>query len=91
MSYGLPAVVTELIASQLNLNNSKAVLVGKNPEDFANKVVDLYNDKELWLEIRNNALEYIQRECNPEKLKKELNEIILKALELKKSYEWLLA
>ncbi len=75
MSYGIPAVVSELTASQLNLVDEEEVLVAMNSEEFAEKVIRLYKNEELWNLIRSNSLKYIQEMCNPELMKQNLEKI----------------
>ncbi|MBW1792020.1 MAG: glycosyltransferase family 4 protein [Deltaproteobacteria bacterium] len=82
MSYGIPAVVSELTASQLDLVDGSEVLVAKNTEEFVEKTIRLYQD-ELWYEIQQNALDYVQETCNPETLKTKLNEIIEKGIQIR--------
>jgi len=81
MSYGIPSVISELTASQLALTDSKEVLIAKDTDEFIRKVIQLYQDKELWYQIQQNALNYIREACNPEILRTALQNIIEKGLE----------
>jgi GT2 family glycosyltransferase len=76
MSYGIPAVSSSLIASQLDLVHEKNVLVGKSPEDFAEQVIRLYTDGSLWGRIRSGGLDFIKNSCDPETMKRSLRKII---------------
>lgn len=78
MSYGIPSVVSELTASQLNLTDGNEVLVAKNTEEFVQKVIRLYHDEELWCTLQRNAIEYIREMCNPEIMKNALSKIIMR-------------
>ena len=78
MSFGVPTVVTPLIASQLNLKHKKQVLIGKNAKEFADSVVALYKNEKLWNSDRGEGLKHIKKFCSPVKLKKDLGKILKK-------------
>ncbi|RJS76062.1 glycosyltransferase, partial [Methanophagales archaeon] len=83
MSYGIPSVVSELTASQLNLTDGNEVLVARNTKEFVQKIIRLYQDEELWYTLQRNAIKYIQKTCEPEVMKKTLNDIITKGFQIK--------
>jgi glycosyltransferase involved in cell wall biosynthesis len=76
MSYGIPAVVTPLIASQLGLSEGDGFLIGKDDADFAWKVTELYQNESLWYELQKKAIEYVEFNCDREKMKLHLDRII---------------
>ena len=76
MGYGIPSVVSELTATQLNLTDGREVSVAKNTTEFVEKIMRLYKDEELWNQLQQNALDYVRQECNPETLKTSLKQII---------------
>ena len=76
MSRGVPAVVSELTAKQLGLEDGVEVLIGRTPDEFARKVVALYSDKAMWWSVREAALAYVERYCDPESLKGVLATVI---------------
>jgi GT2 family glycosyltransferase/glycosyltransferase involved in cell wall biosynthesis len=76
MSYGIPSVVSELTASQLDLTDGNEVLIVKNSDEFVHKITKLYQDEKLWHQLQQNALKYIQETCNQETMKTTLNGII---------------
>ena len=84
MSYGIPAVVSQLTASQLDLTDGNEVLIAKNTDEFVQKIIKIYQDEKLWYQIQQNALKYIQRTCNSEIMKTALNEIVKNGLQTKK-------
>jgi glycosyltransferase involved in cell wall biosynthesis len=75
-AHGLPAVVTPLTALQLGWQEDRDLLVGHNPQDFANKVIDLYTDHRLFDSLRLNALDRIRQEYSPELFRKTLEHIL---------------
>ena len=84
MSYGIPSVVSSLIASQLNLEDRRETLIAESAEAFIDHCIDLYRNETLWYQIQQNALSYIQETCNPETLKNKLHEIMKRARELRR-------
>jgi GT2 family glycosyltransferase len=48
MSYGLPVVTTSTGAEGMGLKDGENVLIADNAEDFADKVVALYDDQSAW-------------------------------------------
>ncbi len=61
MSFGVPSVVSELTASQLDLTDGTEVLVAKSTEEFVQKVIKLYQNEKLWYKIQQrNAIEYVR-------------------------------
>lgn len=80
MARGLPAVVSDLTAAQLGVEDGREVLVGRTPDELAEGVVRLYSDEALWGELRANALEFVRRHHDPETLGRALDDIIAGAL-----------
>lgn len=75
LAHGLPCVVTPLIADQLELNEN-TLLIGADPEDFAQKVIQCYTDEKTWMGLRENGLQYIKNEFQLQKFKQDLIKIM---------------
>ncbi|RCW46452.1 glycosyltransferase [Paenibacillus prosopidis] len=75
LAHGLPPVVTPLIAKQLSLDE-QVVLVGNDPEQFAQQVVRCYTDKQLWENLRNNGLNWVEQKYGPEQFKDVIRGIV---------------
>jgi GT2 family glycosyltransferase/glycosyltransferase involved in cell wall biosynthesis len=65
-AFGLPSVVTPLIAKQVAWSDGHEVLVGSSSEEFAHRVVELYSDEMLWQRVRSAALSAVRRDCSRE-------------------------
>ena len=74
--HGLPAVVTPLIAKQLEVVDGDGLLIGAGPEEFAARIIALYRDPVLWRSLQQRGLEHVRRRCSPEQMRKTLEEII---------------
>jgi len=51
----LPVITTSIGAEGMNLTDHKNAIIRDNPLDFANSIIDLYQNKELWLKLQNNS------------------------------------
>ncbi len=61
MSYGLPVVTTTVGAEGLGLSDGVNVLIADTPDEFADRVVSLYNSETLWTKLALGALEAVKR------------------------------
>lgn len=84
MSYGIPAVVTQLMADQLGLKDGVEVLVAGDRDEFIQKSIDLYSDEILWRKLQSNALNYIKNNYDPDILRQRMEQILLKGIEIRK-------
>lgn len=75
MAYGIPTVVSPLIADQLGQKNS-ILLVGENPQDFAAKIIKCYTEPVVWSELRQNALQYIKTECSLDTYRERIKSVV---------------
>lgn len=76
MSYGIPCVISELTDWQLNLTDGKEAMVARDAEEFVEKIIKLYQDKNLWYAVQNHALNFVRQTCNPETMKNSLGTIL---------------
>jgi glycosyltransferase involved in cell wall biosynthesis len=63
---GLPCVATPLIAEQVGWTDRRELLVGRDPEEFARQIIELYTDETLWQRLRAEALSAVTRDCSKE-------------------------
>jgi GT2 family glycosyltransferase len=61
---GVPVVATPLLATQLGWEDGDPFLVGNDSESFAQKCIDLHENRALWEKLRAAAIERIQKECS---------------------------
>lgn len=65
-AFGVPSVVTPLVAGQVGWRDGYELLVGADPAGFARRVVELHTNEALWNRIRQGAIGAVQRDCSPE-------------------------
>ena len=75
LSFGLPAVVTPLLAEQLGFDED-TVLIGRSSDEFADKIVRCYTDEMLWRQLRDNGLSYMNNEYSYYEYRNHLNNLI---------------
>lgn len=64
MAYGVPAVVTPLIADQLELDE-RTVQIGQDAAAFAGRIIALYENERLWQSMREQAQAYMAAHHSP--------------------------
>ncbi|MCO6163193.1 glycosyltransferase [Flavobacterium sp. NRK F7] len=55
--YYLPLITTAIGAEGMFLEHEKNALIASSEEDFANEIIRLYNDKNLWLQLQSHSEE----------------------------------
>jgi GT2 family glycosyltransferase/glycosyltransferase involved in cell wall biosynthesis len=56
MGFGVPVVATPIAAEGMSLVNGEEIIIAEEPHDFAQSLVQLYSDQELWERLSHNAL-----------------------------------
>jgi hypothetical protein len=77
-AHGLPAIVTPLLAAQLEDGSGETfVLAPENTSAaaFADCVIQLYRDRDLWTALRGKALRHVANICSPEFFNAQVMEI----------------
>jgi GT2 family glycosyltransferase len=64
-SYGVPVVMSDLLADQLGWRQHGAGVNVANPEDFARAVMEMALDRELWTKTQALQLRLVAAECDP--------------------------
>lgn len=58
--YYLPLITTEIGAEGMFLKHNENALIANNDEDFANKIINLYNNENLWQHLQNHSEESLK-------------------------------
>ncbi|HJV66871.1 MAG TPA: glycosyltransferase [Geomonas sp.] len=61
LSFGLPVVTTSIGSEGIGLTNGKNVLIEDDPAGFADAVVKLYQDPDLWNGMRVSGQEHVEQ------------------------------
>jgi len=75
-AYGVPSVVTPLLAKQLGWCEEQDFLIGRDSESFAAQCARLYRDEALWTRLRENALDRVREDCDPVRFRQTIGRII---------------
>lgn len=65
MSYGVPVVSTTLGVEGMGLNDDE-VVVADDPASFANAVLNVNGDRELWERLSDGGIKNVERNFSPE-------------------------
>ena len=64
-AYGVPTVITPILARSIDWTHERDTLVAATPEEFAAACHRLHEDRNLWERIRSAALERVGEDCSP--------------------------
>ena len=82
MSFGNPVVATNIGAEGINYENEKHLLIADNPKEFAEKVICLLQNVEVFNSVRSNARKLVEEEYDwkkiGKKMRQELNKLSIK-------------
>ncbi|MGI9067510.1 MAG: glycosyltransferase [Pyrinomonadaceae bacterium] len=76
MSYGLPVVTTSIGAESFGFTPDSDVMIADEPAAFAESVVRLYSQKELWEKLAANGRRHIEKYFTPEVIAETINNSI---------------
>jgi glycosyltransferase involved in cell wall biosynthesis len=72
MSFGLPVVTTSIGAEGMRLTHNLNVLIADNAEHFAEEVVRLYSQEDLWNRISTHSISYVSENLSEAPAKERL-------------------
>jgi GT2 family glycosyltransferase/glycosyltransferase involved in cell wall biosynthesis len=76
MSYGQPVVGTKIAVEGMFTVDEKDCLMAETPQEFAQKVIRLYQDETLWNAISRGGLENVQNYFSFESAKKSIQNLL---------------
>ena len=77
MSFGVPVVSTSIGAEGMHLTHEKNILLADDPQEFAQQVIRLHRDRELWTALSRNSLKNIEEHFSSAAAKRNLKELLL--------------
>jgi glycosyltransferase involved in cell wall biosynthesis len=76
-SFGLPMVATQLLCDQLGWHHRQELLVADIDKiDFAQKIIELYNNIDLWNSLKKNAITFIRNTMSRYVYKQKIADIL---------------
>jgi glycosyltransferase involved in cell wall biosynthesis len=76
MGYGLPVVTTTIGAEGIGLVNKETALIADDPGEFAEAVIEVYNDEDLWNRLSSNSIRLIEERYSERAVKETVREIL---------------
>lgn len=83
MAVGKPIVSTSMAIPGINVSLGQNIIIADNQTEFAERVIELLNDKPLREKIGHNARNLMEKEYSWEKVIDKLNKIFLKVIDKK--------
>ena len=77
MSFGVPVVSTSVGAEGMHLTHEKNVLLADDPQEFAQQVIRLHRDRELWAALSRSGLKNIALHFSRATAKHNLEELLI--------------
>ncbi|HEX7802863.1 MAG TPA: glycosyltransferase [Pseudoxanthomonas sp.] len=77
MAHGQPVVATSCAVEGMHLQDGTDVLVADEPQAFADAVVRLYTDEELWNRLSRNGLENVARHFSLDAARETVRKVFL--------------
>jgi len=75
-SYGLPVVASSIAAEGMYLQHGREVLIADTPQEFADAVVRLYNDPQLWTQMSGAGRQLLRERFSPQVIREGLARVI---------------
>lgn len=75
-AFGLPSVVSSLLAEQLGWRSGVEVLAADGAQAFADHVSRVYTNSQLWNQLRAGGLASVIRDCSPEIFERQVAAIL---------------
>ncbi|KPA11501.1 glycosyltransferase [Candidatus Magnetomorum sp. HK-1] len=60
LSYGLPIVATSIAVEGMGLKNDTNVLIADNETEFANSIIELCSNQDLWEKLKTNGKKFVE-------------------------------
>lgn len=76
MALGLPVVMTSVGAEGLGVNNGEEAMIADGAQDFANKVVALYQDQNQWEKLVRGGISLIEHRFSPQVVRDTLSKLL---------------
>ena len=77
MSFGVPVVSTSIGAEGMHVTHEKNILLADGPQEFAQQVIRLHRDRQLWTTLSRNSLKNIEEHFSSATAKRNLEELLL--------------
>ncbi len=66
LSYGVPVVTTSIGAEGVGLTSGENAMIADDPEEFANSVLRVYRDMDLWHRLSESGYKHIEDHFTPQ-------------------------
>jgi glycosyltransferase involved in cell wall biosynthesis len=78
LAYGLPVVTTPVGAEGMGLEDGATAMIARDARAFADAVVRLHRDGELWQKLSDNGHAHVREHFSPEVVERRINEPLMR-------------
>jgi glycosyltransferase involved in cell wall biosynthesis len=75
MSYGVPCVSSSFGTEGTGMKHGENILIAGTPEEFAENIMKLFKDQELWKKISDGGIKFIRDNYAPETVEKMMDKL----------------
>lgn len=75
MGFGVPVIATDIAVEGMGLTNRKHAMIANEPEAFAEALVEVYEDEQLWQRLSDNAIQLTRERFSRETATKTLTRL----------------
>jgi GT2 family glycosyltransferase len=79
LAWGLPAVATPVAAEGMQMVDGEQLLIAPGPAEFARRVIDLYQDEELWTRLSHQGRRHIEEHLGYEAIRASVTTMLERA------------
>lgn len=76
LSYGLPVVTTSVGAEGIGLRDGEEALIADDPREFADAIVRVYRERELWERLADGGYHHVEKHFTPQVVGEIVNDSI---------------
>jgi polysaccharide biosynthesis protein PslH len=76
MNSEIPVITTSIVNNGVEAKDGKEIIVANNPEEFANKTIELINNEKLRKKLSKNAKVFLEKNYSWDNIYRQLDEIL---------------
>jgi len=76
LAYGIPVVTTPVGAESFIFDQTDGVLIAESPQDFAEKILKVYENKEIWGSMHEYGFEYAKMHLSGKTIRKKISDTL---------------
>ena len=79
LAWGVPVVATPIAAEGMQMVDGQHLMIASDPVEFARRVIEVYQDEELWTRLSDNGRRHIEAHLGYESIRASLSALLERA------------